>query len=433
MVRLSLTAAAAITTFFTLTLAESSESCAGDAIIWSQADLDAISSCQHYSGSITIDKTGSWDLSLKGVEYVKGNIIVTNNVDLQYLYMPDLKQVDGSITIEHNTGLSKLDVPQLQSAWGVSLVVLPSLDAIDFPAGLQYVNSLRVEDTKAPTITGLQSKSIHSLVFTNNNFMPVFDLSSVEEITGEMLVVGNRAMVLKAENLKTMHTSFFFHLAELQMPSLEHITGDISFHNNEMKKVNFEKLHTIDGTVVIANNELLSETSFPTLYYIGGALSIGNNFALQSIAGFPVLSTIGGVADFAGAFMEYQLPAIQEIRGGARLQTTSNKLQCAESEQKLKGEDIAKGLIWSCSSSVPQNLLEPTLNQSPDVAKPENLKPGMALPDIPKPEKKDGSPEPSSIAGGAGSSRPEFGNSMKDNIQLGNINNVVKFIEFIYF
>jgi hypothetical protein len=212
-----------------------------------------------------------------------------------------------------------------------------------------------------------------------------------------------------------MHTSFFFHLAELHMPTLEHITGDLSFHNNEMKKIEFEKLHTIDGTVVVANNEMLSETSFPTLYFIGGALSIGNNFALQSIDGFPALNEIGGVADFAGNFVEYKLPAIQDIRGGARLQTTSSKLQCAESEQKLKGENIAKGLTWSCSANVPQDKLEPTLNQSPDVAKPENLKPGMALPDIPKPEeKKPGSPESGSMGGGAGSSRPEFGNSMKD-------------------
>jgi hypothetical protein len=128
--------------------------------------------------------------------------------------MPDLKQVDGHITIEHNTGLSKLDVPQLQSAWGISLVVLPSLDAINFPAGLQYVDNFRVEDTKAPTINGLQSRAISNLVFTNNNFMPVLDLSSLEEITGEILVVGNRAMVLKVKMILTMvalyYINFFF-------------------------------------------------------------------------------------------------------------------------------------------------------------------------------------------------------------------------------
>ncbi|KAI9351698.1 hypothetical protein BD770DRAFT_393912 [Pilaira anomala] len=151
------------------------------------------------------------------------------------------------------------------------------------------------------------------------------------------------------------------------MPALTLVKSDISFHENEFSSLVMDKLERIGGTVTIANNNKLTETSFKSLSVVNGALSIGNNTQLVSIDGFPVLSEIHGTADLAGSFDEYKLPSLQDVRGGMRLQTTSNKVGCSDLERKLKGENIVKGDTWSCSASMQESNMVPTVGQSPTI------------------------------------------------------------------
>lgn len=151
------------------------------------------------------------------------------------------------------------------------------------------------------------------------------------------------------------------------MPALTIVQSDISFHDNEFSTLALDKLERIGGTVTIVNNNKLTETSFKSLAVVNGALSIGNNTQLPTIDGFPVLSEIHGTADLAGSFSEYKLPALKDVRGGMRLQTTSNKVGCSDLERKLKGENIAKGNTWSCSASMQESELIPTVGQNPDL------------------------------------------------------------------
>lgn len=152
------------------------------------------------------------------------------------------------------------------------------------------------------------------------------------------------------------------------MPVLTVVQSDISFHENEFATLALDKLERIGGTVTIANNNKLTATSFKSLAVVNGALSIGNNTQLATIDGFPVLSEIHGTADLAGSFSEYKLPALQDVRGGMRLQTTSNKVGCSDLERKLKGENIAKGSTWSCSASMQESEMIPTVGQSPSLS-----------------------------------------------------------------
>jgi hypothetical protein len=149
------------------------------------------------------------------------------------------------------------------------------------------------------------------------------------------------------------------------MPGLTSVKDDISFHENEFASLNLDKLANIGGTMTVANNNKLTEMSFKNLTIITGALSIGNNSQLASVEGFPVLSEIHGMADLAGSFDIYHLPALQDVRGGMRLQTTSPKLGCSEIERKLKGENIVKGNTWSCSASMQESNMIPTVGQTP--------------------------------------------------------------------
>lgn len=159
----------------------------------------------------------------------------------------------------------------------------------------------------------------------------------------------------------------FLNLAQIDMPALKDIRSDISFHENEMTVLNLDKVELIGGTMTIANNNKLTETSFKNLYRIDGALSIGNNTQLTSIDGFPKLAEIHGTVDLAGGFDIYNLPVLQDVRGGMRLQTSSSQLGCSEIERKLKGDNIVKGDTWSCTASMQESNMVPTVGQNPSV------------------------------------------------------------------
>lgn len=167
--------------------------------------------------------------------------------------------------------------------------------------------------------------------------------------------------------MASIKTATFLNVADIQMPALTIVQSDISFHENEFSTLALDMLERIGGTVTIANNNKLTETSFKSLAVVNGALSIGNNTQLATIDGFPVLSEIHGTADLAGSFSEYKLPALKDVRGGMRLQTTSNKVGCSDLERKLKGENIAKGSTWSCSASMQESEMIPTVGQSPSM------------------------------------------------------------------
>ncbi|KAG2210444.1 hypothetical protein INT47_002386 [Mucor saturninus] len=368
MTRLTLTSIV-LATLYAMVVAETAASgCEKNVSVTSQGDLDAISSCTVFKGVITMDIVPAAHLKLDGVQQLIGDLVMSGNVDLVSFSAPSLQKVDGNIKIINHTILNKLELPLLTEVNGFHLSVLPALEVINFPAGLVKVNSLRIEDTRAPQIDGLKSESIESFTLLSNKHMRSNDLSSLKGITGDMLILGNNPeMPFIAENLASIKTATFLNVADIQMPALTIVQSDISFHENEFSTLALDKLERIGGTVTIVNNNKLTETSFKSLAVVNGALSIGNNTQLPTIDGFPVLSEIHGTADLAGSFSEYKLPALKDVRGGMRLQTTSNKVGCSDLERKLKGENIAKGNTWSCSASMQESELIPTVGQNPSL------------------------------------------------------------------
>ena len=124
-----------------------------------------------------------------------------------------------------------------------------------------------------------------------------------------------------------------------------------------------DSLEDIGGTLTIANNNRLSETSMKQLNLIRGALSVGNNTQLTSISGYPKLSAVYGTVDLAGGFDSYELPSLQDVRGGMRIQSSSAKFPCPDVEKKFKESSVVKGSIWGCKSNMDVNNMDPTIGQ----------------------------------------------------------------------
>lgn len=150
----------------------------------------------------------------------------------------------------------------------------------------------------------------------------------------------------------------------MSLPKLSRVNGDITFNNNGFQDLSLDELQSIKGTLTLANNNQLQQTSFKQLSKVGGAFAIGNNTQLAKVEGFPTLQEIDGTVDVAGSFDSYAFPVLKDVRGGMRLQTTSNQLQCNEIEKKLKSENVVKGNTWSCSSNMQASDMVPTLGQN---------------------------------------------------------------------
>ncbi|KAI9484027.1 MAG: hypothetical protein EXX96DRAFT_560555 [Benjaminiella poitrasii] len=367
MVKFSLTSIVLVTLFgLTLAAEEKATICERTVKVVTQSDLDSIKACKILKGSIDIDQLAVSSLKLNGVEQIIGDLTLTGNPDLVSFAAPDLQRVDGQIKVENHTILSKVEFPKLIVVKSFSMAVLPALEVIQFPGGLSKVESMRIEDTRAPKIDGFKPETIDNFILTNNNYMKSFDLNTVKEVTGDILVLGNNhAMTFEANQLKSINTATFLNLAAINLPSLSTVKSDLSFHENDFTSLHLDSVESIGGTITIANNNKLGETSFKNLTHITGALSIGNNTQLNSIDGFPILSEVYGTIDLAGSFAKYDLPSLQDVRGGMRLQSTSSQLGCPEIERKLKGDNIVKGSKWSCMSDMKEANMIPTLGQNP--------------------------------------------------------------------
>ncbi|KAI7882825.1 hypothetical protein K492DRAFT_193136 [Lichtheimia hyalospora FSU 10163] len=342
--------------------ASPSDVCSTDITGSGQGDLDAIRGCKIYKGTITMEKPPVDQLNLEGVESIQGNLIIRGSDTLTSFRAPQLKSVKGELSISQHTRLERLDLGALTEVQSLTLSVLPVLEKIDFTAGLSQVDDLRIEDTRASNIGGLKLDRLHSFALTENTLMKKFELSA-KEITGKLFVVGNSEMEFDASQLASVQDATFRNLAKINLSGLSHVQSDISFHQNGFSDLHIDNVEDIGGTLAIANNDHLTETSFKKLSLITGALSIGNNTQLQSISGFPSLSAIHGTVDLAGNFDKYEFPQLQDVRGGMRIQTTSSSFNCPELEQKFKKSSVVKGSIWGCKSNMDANNMDPTIGQ----------------------------------------------------------------------
>ncbi|KAI9321689.1 hypothetical protein BX666DRAFT_1904710 [Dichotomocladium elegans] len=338
--------------------------CAKDIMAGGQGDFDAIKSCKVYTGSITLEKPTMDQLVLEGVETIKGNLIIRGSETLTSIRAPQLKVVEGELVIGQNTHLERLELPSLTDAKSLTLAVLPNLEKIDFVAGLSNVQDLTIQDVRPAQIDGLKMETLHSFTLLENTLIKSFELQ-VKDISGKLAVLGNNHdMSFSAPNLLAVQSAEFRNLQSLNLDALQRINSDVSLHENYFTSLHLDSVQDIGGTLSVANNDKLVDVSFKKLSLITGALSIGNNSQIQVIDGFPALSSVHGTVDLAGSFSRYDLPSLQDVRGGMRIQTSSGQFPCMEVEKKFKDTSVVKGSIWGCKSNMDTSAMDPTIGQT---------------------------------------------------------------------
>jgi hypothetical protein len=137
-------------------------------------------------------------------------------------------------------------------------------------------------------------------------------------------------------------------------------TQDISFNQNLAHDLKLDALISVGGSLIVVDNNELSNLTMSNLTTIGGAFAVGNNTKLLAIDGFPKLQEVKGTVDFAGAFDKANIPALKNVRGEMRLQTTSSVFKCND----IKSSQVVNGGSLECKSNLAPNQIDSTFGQN---------------------------------------------------------------------
>ncbi|KAG2185473.1 hypothetical protein INT44_002264, partial [Umbelopsis vinacea] len=349
---------------FSLTLiaAVKAEGCSGSATITSQADLDAIGSCKTYTGSITIDNLNAETLQLKGVETVTGDLLVKNNAALSSFSAPVLQSVKGQLELSNQVHLGTFQAPKLQTVNGLTLSVLPELMDLGFLNTINGLNKLSLTDTRAVNIQNANINGLQQLTLTNNKNLTSIQFPGLMKVDGEIFITANSAScALELPKLTSAKSATFRNLNSFDAAALSEVSQDLSFNQNNMQQLTVDGLKTLGGALIVVDNNQLSKISMNQLTLVGGTFSIGNNSNLLTIDGFPKLEQVHGSVDLSGGFDKVDVPALQDVRGGMRLQTTSSAFQCNGVDNMRV--TVIKGTSFDCKSNLAADQLAPTVGQ----------------------------------------------------------------------
>ncbi|RUP50567.1 hypothetical protein BC936DRAFT_138629 [Jimgerdemannia flammicorona] len=181
--------------------------CSRELPVQSQSDLDSISNCQTFTGTITIANLGIPTITLAGVQVINGNLLLANNLNTARVSFPNLQGVTGQLSITNHTVMSTLDMPALTDVDSFSVLVAPALDALVFPQGLNQVNSLHIADTYITKAAGLSFTRATSVIVSNNLYLKLVDLPRLE-LTKGIYVTANGQNSVDVEASDESHFTY---------------------------------------------------------------------------------------------------------------------------------------------------------------------------------------------------------------------------------
>jgi hypothetical protein len=174
-----------------LIAAVQAQSCSGQAIITSQADLDNIESCSSYDGTISIDGTNVESLDMDGIQRISGDLIMRNNDNLNSFNAPALQSIRGQLEMSNQTRLSQFTVPNLKNVSSITLAVLPQLDDVSFVNALSGLSTISIADTRVQSIQNPYITNLRQLRLTNNNNLTTIQLDKLSKVEGKLYVTAN--------------------------------------------------------------------------------------------------------------------------------------------------------------------------------------------------------------------------------------------------
>ena len=118
------------------------------------------------------------------------------------------------------------------------------------------------------------------------------------------------------DEVRNFDTELDVHLAE----SCNTISGDLIFQDQSLTSLDLPELTTVEGDILIADNDDLIDVTLSSLETVGGTIQIDSNDELTTLS-LPALQTAGGLyADDCDEFDTIDAPALTTLEEGLSLQ-----------------------------------------------------------------------------------------------------------------
>ncbi|MEO1260177.1 MAG: T9SS type A sorting domain-containing protein [Bacteroidota bacterium] len=266
----------------------SQNSCPGDIVLTTQADINGWPGCAIVEGNLTISGPYINNLdSLISLEKVRGALTIENNPYLSSL--SGLENLDsvGAFSIRNNAALSNLDGLENLSQTEIASLVFDENENLTEINGLNnFTRSgfLSIEgNTALESISGLNGLSrVGGLLQIENN-PNLTDLSGLNHVE----IIDQNLQIINNDALTTING--FQHLTEV-------FAIFIMVGNDLLQDIDgFANLSDLNSVVVNDNPSLQQINALGSLTSIGGNLTVTNNGLLNDCCGiFPLLNA-GGV------------------------------------------------------------------------------------------------------------------------------------------
>ncbi|KAF2786664.1 hypothetical protein K505DRAFT_330199 [Melanomma pulvis-pyrius CBS 109.77] len=289
--------------------------------IQSGGDASALASCTTFSGSIAIATGAAGPLALNGIKRIAGTLSANNNSALTTLSSDSLESID-QFELTDVTALSEINFPKLSTVktlkW-ISVSVLANL-----VSAITSADGIDIENTKLQSLSGINLETVGDIKIVNNIFITEIEMQ-VTNITGVLIFEGNNAdLTIKLADLKAANNMTFQSCSSIEVPALASLNDSLVLLKNTFDSFIAPNLTKIGNSLVINDNNKLTNISFPLLTGVSRALQIANNTELGKIDGLPKLAKIGADLDFHGNFSEVSLPSLTDVTGTFNIQSTGD-------------------------------------------------------------------------------------------------------------
>ncbi|RKF63751.1 Protein ecm33 [Erysiphe neolycopersici] len=324
------------------------------ATINSQADASALASCSVVSGNIVIGPSAAGTISIDGPQQLNGNLICENAGGLTSLGSTTINAISGSFELKNLTLLSTLAMGSLRSVNSINWEALPALSQLNFPATVTKAKSVLISNTFLSTLDGINLETVQTLGINNNNRLKTFS-TQIANVTSSLDINSNgNNLDVSFPNLIRAANMTFRNVSTVSIPSLAIVDGSLGFYGNYVPSIIAPNLTSVgskadgQGSLAFVANTKLTNISMPLLKTVGGAVQIANNLALTGIS-FPSLSYVGGAIDFSGNFSTPDLPALENVKGGFNLQSTSS-IDCSNFDSEHGAGKVIQG-VYVCKTT----------------------------------------------------------------------------------
>lgn len=255
------------------------------------ADATGLAPCATFTGDIELSPEATGEISLPGIQTLKGHLLADSVDGLNSLSADSLQEVEGYVFLQSLPSLASLSFPKLTSVNDqLRLVDLPKLSTLGFGSTLSECPFFTISGTGLTTLQGIDPVGTTNgfNVTSNGNLQNVtMSVKSTRDTeTSKITVMFNAAgLEVSFPNLETSQRLDLANLTSIEMPVLKD-TYELALRDNTFQKFVAPKLESVgNGTrgILIQNNQGLTDVDFPSLITTGG-LTVKRNSRLESIS-----------------------------------------------------------------------------------------------------------------------------------------------------